>query len=177
IVDERRLVAGERVGRAVELLLEDVAGEVTVARAQRRIALELPERLEGGERLVPALELDGVVEDGALRGAVRRIERDRRAIAGERGGRVMARVRALTGEKGDGRAVRRRCRAGIGRERLDAALGAVDVAVGEQALGLQPLHVAAIWRELGGMLERIGGERAIAGGPRRARDQQPALDR
>ncbi|MCA1662947.1 MAG: hypothetical protein LC659_01480, partial [Myxococcales bacterium] len=177
VVDERRLVVNERLVGAAELLFVDVAAQVAIARAQRRIVLELDERGERGERLGPALELDRVVEERPLRRAMRRIERDRAAIAGERGRRMFARVRALAGEKRDGGALGRRCRFARRHQRLDAALGAFDVAVGEQPLRLQTADVGAIGRERDGAIERRGRERAIAGGARRARHEQPALDR
>ena len=177
IVDERRLIVHQRLGRAAELLVEDVAGQVAIARAQRRVGLEAHQRVERGQRLVPALQLDGIVEDRALGGAMRRIERDRAAVAGQRRRRVTAGVRALSGEERHRRALALVERLAAGGQRLDAALGAVDVAVGEQPLGLQSLHVAALGRQRDGALDRLGRERAIAGGAGRAGHQQPALDR
>ena len=112
-----------------------------------------------------------------MRRAMRRIERDRAAIAGQRRGRMFARMRALPGEKRDGGALARRRVLGRRDQRLDTALGAFDVAVGEQPLRLQPTDVGAIGRERDGAIERFGRERAIAGGARRARHQEPALDR
>ena len=90
---------------------------------------------------------------------------------------MTARVRALTGEVRDRRPLGRRRRHRRRGERLDAALGAVDVAVGDEALGLEALHVGAIGGDGDGAIERLGGQRLVAGGPRRARDQQPTLDR